>query len=197
MSWSDDRLGDYGVNAINPRLVDVHGEPVSFEEIGPDSSPQPGSKQSLWAYKVHGKQHAWPLTIKADAAITLGLPTQPSFPLDLSNPPEPGQSKEVNLDVEAEGHRIHVLSYTVDKDPNGNGVLKFSMQSDPSVIGASLFDKVNPVLGGGGGGGGGNMHGPFTGGFTYNGSLPSGKVDIAVTALMLYIDGGWTVTWQP
>ena len=199
LSWTDALLGDYGCISVNPTLLDADGKPVSFEEIAPDSSARPGGKRSNWAYKVHGKQHRWPLTLKTDADVTLGPPAQPSFALDLSSPPAPGESKDLNIDVELSDHTIEVLRYSAGTDAQGNGTLEFSMQSDSkNVMGASLYDLDHPVLGGGGGGGGGgDAQMPFTAGFTYNGLLPTGQVRIGMSTLMLYIEGDWSVTWQP
>jgi hypothetical protein len=56
------------------------------------------------------------------------------------------------------------------------------------------------VLGGGGGGGGNGSPTepvPFETSFTYNGALPGGQTQIAVTALMLRVDGNWEVNWKP
>lgn len=197
ISWTDPSLGDYAVNAINASIVDASGDPVSYEEIAPDSSPAQGSKQTYWAFKVNGKQHAWPLTLRTDANVTMALPDQPSFPVDLASPPAPGASQDLDITVEAGGHTVKVLRYDARNDPDGNGVLTFFLQSDPSVIGASIFDTGHPVLGGGGGGAAGKALEPFISSFIYDGALPAGQVQISITALMLYIDGGWTVTWQP
>jgi hypothetical protein len=196
-SWTDAQVASYGVQYINPRLLDANGQPVYFEETPPDSFPEPGNKQSFWAIKVPGKEHAWPLTLSTAVQVTLALPVQPSFPLDLSSPPAPGQNKNLNLDFEVSGHTIHVLGYRVETDDAGNAILRFTMKSDPSVWAVSLFDIEHPVLGGGGGGSGSDTLGPFTGGFTYDGALPGGSVNITITSLMLYIDGRWQVTWQP
>jgi hypothetical protein len=197
MAWKDQQVGDYGVYPINTTLVDANGQPVSYEDIAPDSFPEPGSKQSYWAYKVHGKQQAWPLTLKASAQVTLTISDLPSFTVDLSNPPTSGQSQDLNLTMDVKGHTLRVLSYTTSKNQDGNAMLNFTMQSSPDLLGVSLFDVDHPVLGGGGGGGGGASQGPFTSGFTYKGPLPTGKVNISVTALIQYIDGGWMVNWQP
>jgi hypothetical protein len=203
ISWTDETLGDYSVSLFDPLIVDAQGNAVPFEFVSPDVVPEPGSKRSNWAMKIEGKEQHWPITIQGDADVTLSLTDRPSFTLDLSNPPAEGQSKELNIDLEAGGHTIKVLSYTTGKDPDANGTLTFRVLGDPEVMSVMFFDTTNPVLGGGGGGGGGGGNGaptepvPFETSFTYNGALPGGQTQIAVTAVMLRVDGNWEVNWKP
>ncbi len=201
MAWTDPALGDYAVNTgPNPTVLDADGNPVIYEYQPPDSSPTPGSKRSYWALKIPGKDHSWPLTIQFDAQVILALPEQPSFPLDLTNPPAEGQSKPLDIQVEAGGYPIQILSYTTETDPDGNGALRFTVKSEPNVIGIQMFDVNNPVQGGGGGGGGGGSgatSGSIQSMFSYDGPLPNGPIRVSVTMLMLNVNGDWTVTWQP
>lgn len=201
ISWTDETLGDYSVNLFDPQIVDAAGNRVPFEFVSPDIVPDPGSKRSNWAMKIEGKEQDWPITIQSDADVTLSLTDRPSFPLDLSNPPAEGQSKELNIELNAGGHAIKVLSYTTGKYPDGNSTLTFKVLGDPEVMSVMFFDTVYPVLGGGGGGGGGGGAPtepvPFETSFTYNGALPDGQTQIAVTAVMLKIDGNWEVSWRP
>jgi hypothetical protein len=196
MRWTDPAIPDYGVSvAPNPTILDAAGQPVPFEEQAPDSVPAPDSKTYAWAYKIHGKQIAWPIILTASANVTLNVDA--AFPLDLGAHPKPGQSWSPNIDIPAGDHNLHVLSVASAADPAGNGMLTFTIQADPAVTGVVLEDRDHNAMGGGGGGDGSPTVGPFTTEFSYNGQLPSGVVTIHVDQITLTLRDLWKITWQP
>jgi hypothetical protein len=196
MHWTDPTIPDYGVTvAPNPTILDAAGQPIPYEEQAPDSVPAPDSKTYAWSYKILGKHIAWPITLTASANVTLNVDA--AFPLDLGAHPKPGQSWSPNLDLPAGEHNLHVLSVASAADPAGNGMLTFTIQSDPAVTNVVLEDRDHKALGGGGGGDGSPTQGPFTTEFSYNGQLPSGVVTIHVDQITLTLRDLWKITWQP
>lgn len=190
LNWTDPNL--LSVSIINPELVDANGQAVSFGDEMPDFMPDAGVMKTNFAYRIFGKEQAWPvkLTVGADVDIL----TQESFPLDLSSPPQPGEKKPVNLDITVFGQPLHIADYAILSDADGNTEIKFSIEAAPKVIGAMLIDRDHWVLGAGGGGDG---EGLITTGFTYKGALPTGMTRIFFTSLMLRVEGWWSATWQP
>jgi hypothetical protein len=195
MHWTDPAIPDYGVVPVNVSMVDAAGRLVLFDELPPDSFPPPGSQAYPWSYKIRGTHIAWPVTLTASADVDLN--TGASFPLDLGAHPQPGQTWSPGIDVPAGDHVLRVLTVEAVADPDGNGRLKFTLQSDPAVMRVSLYDADHSIQGGGGGGDSSPTQGPFTSEFAYTGPLPAGTVTIRVDRLTVLVSNMWKITWQP
>ena len=193
--WTDPAIPDYGVVPVNVTIVDAAGQSVLFDEQIPDSFPAPELTTYPWTYKLHGTQIAWPVTLTASADVALNV--NASFPLDLGPNPQPGQTWSPNLDVTAGDHVLHLLTVAASADPDGNGKLKFTLQSDPAVMRVTLYDSDHPIQGGGGGGDSSPVQGPFTSEFAYSGPLPAGSVTIRLDRLTVLFSDLWKITWQP
>jgi hypothetical protein len=185
--WSDD----------NVSVTDANGNIVAFQSMMMDDPSYWNMDQqnmmTSWAYKIIGKDHAWPVTLSIKPAIT--LPANVSFPMDFGASPQPGQHWELNKDMPIGNHILHILAANLGQYVN-RYQLDFEMSSD-TIIAAFVYIKDHPTFGGGGGGGGGNEK-IFTAGSSYDGSFPvSGPQTIIVTNITVLVDIPLQVDWQP
>ena len=202
--WSDPRFGMEAVQINDPKISDANGQEVVFEAVDPAVPIDPALKKVPFAYQIHGKDYAWPLTIAVNS-VTVNLPEEGLFQFDAGTNPQVGQTWEVNIDVPVAGHIIHVqtIQLTAGRAPSELG-FTFTMTADPGVMGASIHD-IDPVInngaGGGGGGGSGGENasaaGPFSYGWALEGYSPAGGKTFAVSNIAVMFNGTWQATWQP
>ena len=200
--WTDPRFDAYSIHAIVSRIADANGESISMEAVEPLAGIDPALKKMPFAYQIHGKDHAWPLTYTVDS-VTMNLPDEALFQFDAGADPQVGQTWDVSIDVPVAGHIIHVQSIelTAGRTPTELG-FSFTMRADLPVMGATIHD-AEPVSGNGGGGGGGgggsNLSdvGPFTYGWTLEGYSPAGVKTFVVSNLAVRLLGVWEGRWQP
>jgi hypothetical protein len=203
--WADSRFDVFAVQINDPRITDANGRSANFETVEPLTSFDPALKKLPFAYQIHGKDYAWPLTITVNS-VTVNLPDEALFQFDAGANPKVGQRWDVDIDVPIAGHIIHVqtIELTAGRTPTQMG-FTFTMTSDPEVMGASIHD-LNPISddgsgGGGGGGGGGGDNasavGPFSYGWALEGYSPAGVKTFVVSNLAVMFKGTWQVTWRP
>lgn len=194
-TWTDANILPYSVSPYAAHLTDATGRVIPLQWAMPQTSPS-GNMQNRWAFQSTEKPTSFPLTLALEG-YTFGLATQASFPLDLGANPQPGQTWTLNLDLPVAGYSLHVDSATWINAPDVL-MLEFSLSSDESVIGATLFDLQNSSGQGGGGGGGGEPQpGPFTATVYYENDFPSGVTQITVASLEIVVKTPWQTTWQP
>ena len=196
VSWTDPNVRPYGVAMTSDypmKLTDSSGQAIPLEETQSELSTN--EKQMLWAYQSTGKGTG-PLTLTVDTMLVDLATEKSSFQFDPGPDPQANQVWPLNLDVGAGGHTIHILSAGLADIPGQIPVkvLTFTMQSDPAVGMVSLTDMDHPLPSGGGGGG--LEPGPFTSSVYYDGRLPVGPLNIAVTDVTLKVNGPWQVTWS-
>jgi hypothetical protein len=205
--WTDPRFDAFSIQSTVSEIADASGGELSIETVDPSTATDLALKKMPFAYQVHGKDHAWPLTFTVNS-VTATLPDAVTFQFDAGPNPQVGQKWDVNIDVPVAGHVIHVqtIELTEGRTPTELGYT-FTMTADPGVMGASI-DDANPVLtgngGGGGGGGGGGMDaggasrvGPFTYGWALEGYSPAGVKTFTVSNVAVTFHGPWQATWQP
>jgi hypothetical protein len=202
--WTDTRFDWTSLQPNDPKLQDANGREVAFEPVEPAAPTEPTGRKLPFAYKITGKDHAWPLTIRVESVVA-NLPDQALFQFDAGPNPQVGQSWDVSIDVPVAGHVVHVqqIRLSAGRTPTELGY-DFMMTSDSGVLGASIND-ANPIInnhqGGGGGGGGGGANGssigPFTYGWALEGYSPSGIKTFFVSNLAIRLSGGWTALWSP
>jgi len=202
--WTDPRFELYTVQINDPKITDTHGRSANFETVEPLTPFDPALKKLPFAYQIHGKDYAWPLTITVNS-ITVNLPDEVIFQFDAGANPQAGQRWDANIDVPIAGHIIHVqtIELTAGRTPTQMG-FTFTMTSDPEVMGASIHDanpsNENGSGGGGGGGGGGDnvsAMGPFTYGWALEGYSPAGVKSFVVSNVAVIFHRAWQARWQP
>ena len=160
--WSDTRIDNAAVVISHSNMVDAAGQDVPFEEVPVDLSADSTQQEIPFAYRITGKDFAWPLDLVV-YAISVVQPGQGTFQFDAGSDPRIGQTWNVDIDVPVGQHVIHVQTIRVTGGmPNPPGTLgfEFTMTSDPSVASA-LVQDLHPIIdcasgwecGGGGGGG--------------------------------------------
>jgi hypothetical protein len=197
VTWSDPNVSPYGVTLPSNypmKLTDSSGQVIPLEEGRPDEALS-NEKQTLWAYQSAGKGTG-PLTLTVDTMMVDLATKKATFQFDPGPNPRPNQAWPLNLDVDAGGHTIHILSASLDDQDPQVPMLTFTMQSDQAVGTIRLEDLDHPQ--GGGGGGGDELEpGPITSNVYYQGGLPARPLNISVTDIILQVNGPWQVTWSP
>jgi hypothetical protein len=196
--WSDKNV------EVSPSIsaTDAKGQPIMLEDPGavgvepgllPSQNDDPLS--FAWVYKISGKEHAWPLTLKMDADVT--YPADVSFPFDPG--PNPGRGMKWNLDqvLTVNGHSIDIVSATwMDNVPNASLLIEIH-SDDPAVTGLHVTDKAYHEVERLCGGGGGPEVGMLDSVVVYCEALTPKPRTLTIDSISLRIQGPWQVNWQP
>ena len=206
MKWGDGTGALGFILDLNPetvQIVDGKGNKLAADWTAPDNpsySYQTDEKKS-WAFKVSGKEHAWPLTVTfANIQVERSDAPYPAFPLDMGPNPQIGQTWMLNQDVRnysnsAYSVHLNTATYVMDSRSGKPGML-FDLQTHPDVLNiwiedvagdGAFYGIVNDKIAAGHIGIG---YAPV------NGTL-SGKVQFMFTHVTFLIHGNWQVTWQP
>jgi hypothetical protein len=197
LRWKDASISEFGVTPLKILLLDADGNEVPREDTLPDTMPTLGSKQYNWAYKLTGKDFAWPLTFLVEA-VEVRFPVNAKFKFDPGPNPQADRIVDLNLDLPAGDVVVYVDSVKILEHSDGTAALEFAIRSDdPRVIGASLID-LEDMSGGGGGGVPRIPEGnAFTSTIYYENGLPSSPITVSLTDIALLVKGPWQVTWDP
>jgi hypothetical protein len=175
------------------RITDANGNDVPYDYASDIDLPAADEHTSSWAYKIQGKDHAWPITITVDS-IDATLPdVQASFELDTGFSPQPGQEWAINRDLDLAGHPLRVLTAT--RNPDG---YSFSFQGDGAITGVGVDIRgTAPHIAPAGGGGGSGGDGSLSAGVAYAGEIPEGRLTVLINSVTISEPGPWSIQWQP
>jgi hypothetical protein len=196
--WSDNDV------EVSPSIsaIDAKGQLIVLEEPG-DVGVEPGLLTSQdesplrvsWAYKISGKEYAWPLTLKMDADVT--FPADVSFPFDPGSNPSRGMKWNLDQALTVNGHAIRIVSATWMENVPG-AALQIEMQTDdPDVVGVHVTDKPYHEVQRLCGGGGGSEPGKLASVVVYCEALTPEPKTLTVDSISLRIQGPWQIDWQP
>jgi len=174
------------------RITDADGNDVPYEYPSDIDLPAGDEHTSSWAYKIMGKDHAWPLTLTVESMDATLPDTQVSFEFDTGPSPQAGQEWVINQDLNLGNHVLRVLTAT--RNPDGYG---FSFQGDGAITGLGVeirgFSPYVAPAGGGGGGGDGSL----SAGVAYSGSVPEGQLTVFINSVTINVPGPWSIQWEP
>ena len=197
LRWTDPGISEFGVTPLRTYLLDANGDEVPREDTISELMPASDAKYYPLAYKLTGKDFAWPLTLVVDA-VEVRFPTKAEFQFDLDPNMGTEQIVDLNIDIPIDNDVIHVDLVRVLKHFDDTAALEFALRADnPQLIGVTLIDKEN--MSGGGGGGVPRIpdRGVFTSTIYYENGLPSSPVTVMVKDIALLVEGPWQVTWEP
>jgi hypothetical protein len=175
------------------RITDALGNDVPYDYPADIDLPASDERTSSWAYKIMGKDHAWPLTLTVDS-MEASLPDpQVSFEFDTGPDPQSGQEWEIDQDLNVGGHVLRVLTAT--RTPDGYG---FSFQGDGAITGVGIDIRgFSPYVAPSGGGGGGGGDGSLSAGVAYAGAVPEGRLTVFIDSVTVGVPGPWSIQWEP
>jgi hypothetical protein len=171
------------------KFTDAKGQAVVPEPVYDVQFPGYSAGNSPWAYKIHGKQFAWPLTITLPDAM-VRLPEQEiKFAFDAGPDPQTGQEWVLNRDVDMNGYHARLIS--IRRLVDG---YTFILQFGPQVVSVGAWFEGYTAVGGGGGP---DNHGYQEQDETYANTPPAGKLTVVLSIQEVLIPGPWSVNWQP
>ena len=184
-----------GLNAsasdqIRPlKITDSNGQAVAYEPTYDIQFPVSTADDLPWAYKIQGKQFAWPLTITLSDAVFSLRGQEMKFPFDTGPDPQAGQEWILNKDVQMNGYHARLISIR-----RGTDGYAFILQPGPQVVNVGAWFEGTGAVGGGGGL---DSQGYQELDVTYAGTLPEGKLTVVLSIQTVLVPGPWSVTWQP
>jgi hypothetical protein len=171
------------------KITDATGQAVTFEPSYDVQFPISTSDYFPWAFKIHGKQFAWPLTLTYPEAMVRLPEQQMKFTLDTGPNPQAGQEWILNKDVQMNGYHAQLISIR-----RGADGYAFILQPGSQVVSVGAwFEGTNAV----GGGGGLDRQGYQELDETYAGTPPAGPLTVVLSIQTVLVPGPWSVTWQP
>jgi hypothetical protein len=175
------------------RMTDASGKDVPYDSASDIDLPAGDEHTSYWAFKILGRDHAWPMTISIDTLEGTLPDAQASFDFDTGPSPRPGQEWTINQDLSVGGYRLHVLTATRTHDG-----YDFSFQGDPAIAGVGIdIQGASPYVAPGGGGGGGGGGGSLSAGLSYSGAVPEGDLTVLLRDVTVLVPGPWSIQWEP
>ena len=130
-------------------VVDANGKEIPVEPVH-DNLPPNEEYRSYWAVKVSGKDFAAPLNISMNI---VNVSIQPVvFHFDPGADPKPGQSWDINQDVQIGDARARILKANLTTMGSPDLVFEFDLQVEPNALAdVSISMPINQCNGGGGG----------------------------------------------
>jgi hypothetical protein len=126
----------------------------------------------------------------------MSMPAAARFTLDVGASPQPGQTWEVNQDLEINGNRLQVLSAEyIQAGPGEPAMLMLYLASDSGILTIIAMDTEHEILGTGGSPGSAQV--PFRAGWYYKDGFPTGIVTVDITTITLRRPGPWSIAWTP
>ena len=199
MQWSEK---DYPAHAVMPLsyiyVTDATGRDIPYKPVfgGNPEIPQNEEYRSYWAVEILEKSFAAPLKIRMDSVdAQLGIPFV--FQFDPGAAPAPGQSWEINQDVQIGDFQVRILKATLTAYPGSSDLIfQYAVQAPPNVVGnIHIAMPISQCMGGGGS----EPAEPYE---TIQvevqicrADLPPGSLEVQVTGAVLW--GQWQISWQP
>ncbi|MHC1740095.1 MAG: hypothetical protein AB9897_03175 [Anaerolineaceae bacterium] len=198
MDWSDTSV------EVSPFItaVDTNGQAVPMEDPG-EAGVEPGliptqeggALSATWVYKISGKEHAWPITLKLDADVSFKANT--SFTFDPGPEPKSGMSWALDEVLSVNGYSLRLVSAKWMENIPGTALLIEMQSADPTVTGLHITDlpyhEVPRMCGGGGGFDPGIMGAVVV----YCEPITTAPRTLTIDSITLRIPGPWQINWQP
>lgn len=200
VDWSNANIDFLDVpNPANIHLLDSKGQEMPFNLVYDDASAGVFTEkhQTIFAIKTAPIQVAGPLILTVDA-LPVETAAHGSFSFDPGTNPFPGQTWEINQDVDlGNGLSLRVLRATYTNLYANPGLL-FDMESAAGVTQAWLTDALHPLFVPQGGGGSISYEPlPFTGEFFYEGNFPAETITVNISRVAANFHGSWQAQWTP
>lgn len=181
-------------------IQDANGNTIQYEYSNPAGMIPAENKNLPFAFKIIGKDYAFPLLISVQSIIVI-LPDTANFQFDAGTNPQVGQEWMPNIDVPINGYHIfvHKIKLISGSSPAELG-FNFTIWVGPNINIVSLnITDVNAtsIVYGGGGGGGEFISGEIDYGWALEGYSPAGLKTFQISNLNIKINGAWQTTWQP
>jgi hypothetical protein len=180
--------GDNKIEAIDVdalRLVDANGKDIPLVEDKTIANPSvelPNEASHQWAYLTAGPFSAGEAVLTIDSAW-IRVSDASRFTIDLGKNPQPGQKYTINQSLIIAGREIVIQNAEINTKGNG---ISFTIHKPEDVGDVILMDLDHPLLSGGGG--------PDFYGFTYQKAIPSDKINLTITSILLNVPGPWNAT---
>lgn len=179
-------------------IQDANGNMIQYEYANPAGIITAGNKNLPFAFKMIGKDYAFPLLISVQS-ITVILPDIATFQFDAGTNPQVGDEWISNLDVPMNPYHIfvHKIKLISGNTPTELG-FNFTIWVGPNINIVSLnitdVNATNLVYGGGGGE---FKSGEIDYGWALEGYSPAGLKTFQISNLNIKVNGVWKTTWQP
>jgi len=179
-------------------IRDANGNIIQYEHANPAGMITAGNKSLPFAFKIIGKDYAFPLLVSVQS-ITVILPDTASFQFDAGTNPQVGDEWMPSLYIPINAFHIFVykIKLTSGTTPIELG-FNFTIWVGPNINIISLnITDINETSAGYGGGGGEATLGEIEYGWALEGYSPAGLKTFQISNLNIKIYGEWQTTWQP
>ena len=179
-------------------IKDAIGNIIQYEHANPAGVITPADKNFPFAFKITGKDYAFPLLISVKS-ITVILPDTATFQFDAGANPQVGDEWIPSIDVPINAYHIfvHKIKLISGRTPTEIG-FNFTIWVGANINITSLdIADVNANIVYGGGGGGESASGEIEYGWALEGYSPAGVKTFQISNLNIKIYGAWQTTWQP
>ncbi len=180
-------------------IQDANGNAIQYKHANPAGVIAPGDKSLPFAFKISGKDHAFPLLVSVQSIIAI-LPDTATFQFDAGTNPQVGDEWTASIDVPINAyhifvHKVRLISGSIPTERGFN----FTVWVGPNINITSLaITDVNATNNVSGGGGGGEVvPGEIEFGWAMDGYSPAGVKTFQISNLNVKINGEWQTTWQP
>lgn len=196
-SWTATSILDFGIGVLpmGASLTDANGRDIPLEPTAPDDLPAPGDQRTAWAYRTSETDVAEPLTLTLHGFL-IDLASGAEVNLDLGPDPQPGQTWSLDRHINLGQIKVRIVSAQLASDDKGGTDLMLTLQSNMEIVGASIFDRDHPEMGGGGGGGGVPEAAPeVIASVSYPEGLQANEVHLSIGRITILIDDTSSITW--
>ncbi len=172
------------VDDTDAYLTDSAGNEISLifdPSVAPEVTAPADGKTLQLSYRTNGKPSAGLATLIIKS-VWVNQETDTSFSIDLGADPQPGQTWQIDRELEIAGNTIRITEVKVDQFGTG---LTFLFTASDTIGGLDLNDPDHTVVAA--------SSTPGSASIAYQDAVPSGTVNIKVISISLRIDGPWQV----
>jgi hypothetical protein len=195
ISWTEPSILDYGVRPATVTLSDASGRDIPIEPAAPDESPAPGSQRTAWAFHAMGTDFPEPLTLTFHSFL-VDLHAGTDFDVELGAEPQSGQTFPLDRRFDFGLFDLRLVSAQIVPGDSEGVNVKLTLDSDSGTVGALVYDRDHPQLGGGGGGGVPTARQTFTANLTYPEGVPANVLHLSIGRIAVLVDEISSITWS-
>lgn len=178
-----------GVSESHPYITDANGRAYAWSTVA-ELNAQKNNGDFSWAYQIHAKDIAFPITIKFNSVDVTCTSEQAQFGFDAGSDFQKIQNWTLNKSIEV-GECPPILLNTIASTGKGY-IFKFRKLNE-SILGLVVDilgypatktaqeiypDSANVAL-------------------SYSNNAPIGNFDVLLSSITISVNGPWDVQWQP
>jgi hypothetical protein len=177
-------------------LFDQAGNEQSIWQTGQEQATAPAMDEFMILNLQTGPIHSTgKLQVVVDY-IGMAMNSATAFSFDAGPDPQPGQTWQLNQDLDVNGYDLKVLQAEyIRPAADQPAMLLLYLEANQDVLMVTAMDTEHVIFGTAGSPN--SEHVPFRTGWYYQGDFPTGTIQVEITTITIRKAGPWSLEWSP